>query len=142
MNAELIDKMLYEYEDEEEVIEALDLIEDEETLYEFALHYNWDDGFLIPSKIIENKFCSLSIAMLLFYGGDGFSFFSELDAVDIDEFEEWEKEWYEFENKLYHKILDGEFQIKNTSYKIPLNKVHKYKLKKSGINDIFLNDIV
>ena len=129
INTELFDKMLYEYEEEEEIIKALDLIEDEETLYEYALHYNWDDGFSIPSKIIENRYCSLSIAMLLFYNGDGLSFFLEMETINFDDLEEWEKEWY------------GS-QIKNSSYVIPLNRVQKYKLKKSGINDIFLNDIV
>ena len=46
-------------------------IDDEETLFVYAYNYNWDNGFDIPISILENKNCSLSIALMLFISSDG-----------------------------------------------------------------------
>ena len=54
MNKELIERLLYK-EEKNEVLKVIDEIKDEITLFVFAYNYNWDNGFEIPSKILENK---------------------------------------------------------------------------------------
>lgn len=42
------------------------IIKNEGNLIEFLYSYNWDDGFKIPYKILDEKECTLQVA-LLFY---------------------------------------------------------------------------
>ena len=55
-------------------IKKISKIQDNEILYVYAYNYNWDDGFEIPQKILSNKECELSTALVLFYSADGYSY--------------------------------------------------------------------
>ena len=132
MDSDLVKKFLYEY-DTDRVLEEIDKIEDEETLYDYISQYDWDDGFEIPYKVLRHKCCTLSIALMMFYDGEGYLLFD-------DELEHGSEE-YKFARKLNDMIISGTFRKGNTKYNIPLSKVQKYKYRKSGAAEIFLNDI-
>lgn len=133
MNNDLIDKLLYDCEDRNEVLKEIDNITDEETLYSYVSQYNWDDGFIIPSKIIDHKCMSLSIALMLFYDAEGNLLFT--DEIDHS------TPQYEFVSKLYNRILNGTYKVGLTKYEIPLTKIEIFKYLKQGVNSIFLTNI-
>lgn len=136
VNHELIEKMLYEIEDEEELFRALEQISDEETLLEYAQNYNWDDGFEIPEQILKHACCSLAVALQLFYDGEGIVFlYQEDDWADMPE------EWQDFIIPLYQQIVNHDFAAGDCNFEIPLSKVETYRLKKLGCNEIFITDI-
>ena len=57
--------------DIDETKKAIFQIQDQEILYMYTYNYNWDNGFVIPQIILDNKKCDLSIALLIFYRVDG-----------------------------------------------------------------------
>ena len=118
-------------------LEFAEICNDEEDLYLFAYNYNWGDGFSIPSAIINNFNCTLNIALMIFYAGDGYSYLLEKpkDAKS--------KEWFEFITDLYAKIKNNKFKIGKAAFTVPLTKVQIFKLKKtlSDEEQVFINDI-
>lgn len=127
MNKEMekrIQQMLYRMT-KEEVLEVLDNMETSEMLYVYAYNYNWDDGFEIPEKIINQKYCDLSTALMIFYRSDGLRYLQEKDSK-MEGFENWIK----FVENLYLKIIHNTYQRSNIKFEPPLNKVQMYRLNK------------
>lgn len=118
-------------EDEKEMIKSQNeilKIKDSLFLHIIAGNYNWDDGFEIPSVIINNQFCDLGTALMIFHlaGGEVL-----LDLkLNRGVFGEWE----EFVYVLYDMILNDRFKYKNISYPPELSKVQLYKIKKKNPN--------
>lgn len=139
MDSELLDKLLYEIEDTEAILKGISKLDDEEMLFAYCCEYNWDDGFEIPQAILEHKKCTLAIALLLFYEGDGLSYlFSKDEADDVEDSDE---DWYAFIENLYNQIKDGRYHLGEVHYENPLTKVEKYKINKIGVPAIFIEDI-
>ncbi len=95
--------------------------------------YNWDNGFHVPKMVIESKNCELATAMRTFYLSDGYSYL--LNNIHEN------TERFKFISCLFERILTGHFSKGGLSFKIPLTKTQKYKLKKSNVPDVFLIDI-
>lgn len=119
----------------EEVLDVLDNMETSEMLYVYAYNYNWDDGFEIPEKIINQKYCDLSTALMIFYRSDGLRYLQEKDSK-MEGFENWIK----FVENLYLKIIHNTYQRSNIKFEPPLNKVQMYRLNKllKGPERIFI----
>lgn len=137
MNKEMekrIQQMLYRMT-KEEVLDVLDNMETSEMLYVYAYNYNWDDGFEIPEKIINQKYCDLSTALMIFYRSDGLRYLQEKDSK-MEGFENWIK----FVENLYLKIIHNTYQRSNIKFEPPLNKVQMYRLNKllKGPERIFI----
>lgn len=97
--------------------------------------YNWDDGFEIPQKIIDDKNCDLALALEVFYLADGTCYLDDPQCnpgLDI---------WKRFIAELYGRIVAGEFKKTEIAYKIPLSKVAIYKFRKKQIPEVFLTDL-
>lgn len=97
--------------------------------------YNWDDGFKIPRKLLNNPDCDLALALEIFYLADGFAYLDGLVE------ETWRVEWKQFVCSLYNDILDGKYIKGARRYEIPLTKVQKYKFRKKQIPEVFLTDL-
>ena len=96
---------------------------------------NWDNGFEIPKEILADPRCDLALALEIFYLSDGYAYLEDLEkTTDL-------KEWNSFITALYDDISNNKFPKTGKSFKIPLSKVQKYKLKKKGISKIFLIDL-
>lgn len=110
---------------------------DEEALYLFAYNYNWGDGFSIPTAIINNSNCTLNLALMIFYAGDGYSYLLEKPE------ESESKEWFKFITDLYMRIKGNTFKIGKVAFNVPLTKVQVFKLKKQLAENeqIFTNQI-
>ena len=98
--------------------------------------YNWDDGFSLPQRILENQNCDLTLALKIFYLGDGYDYLQIMGHVDPSD------DWLQFVGRLYSEIIENKYKcIPLHHYSIPLTKVQKYKLKKQGIPSILWMDI-
>lgn len=97
--------------------------------------YNWDDGFDFPKELLKTPDCDLALALEIFYLADGYYYLIVKSRSTSF------KEWKLFVEKLYADILDGKFIQTASTFKNPLTKVQRYKLKKQQIPDIFLIDL-
>ena len=107
-----------------QAVNFINSINDEETLFLYAYNYNWDNGFDIPSAILKNKTCSLSIALTLFFASDGLLYLQDKDSADGT------KTWIAFIGSLYKRILNGEYTPGKTGFTPNLTKVQEFKLRK------------
>lgn len=124
----LLKDLLYE-EDPNVSLQTLKNVVDSEFLHAYATNYNWDNGLLIPKTIIENPYCDLGTALLIFYNADGYTY---LQNTEVNESES--NEWIEFLSMLFGRIKEGSFRCTSIPYNPPLTKVQKYKLKKESPN--------
>ena len=105
-------------------MKSLKSLKSEVELKNFLEEYNWDDGFTIPAKILENEYCTLQIALRVFWLADGYSYLLERENASND------TKWITFMNNLYNNILEGRYYSGKTSFDPELNKVQLYKFKK------------
>ena len=110
--------------------------EDPETMYQFVNNYNWDDGFDAPQVILDNKHCTLEVALQIFYDADGYSYL-------VDKDESSNEQWRAFITEVYNRIVEGKFSQGNLGFKVPLTKVQIYKLSKtlSDAEQVFIRDL-
>lgn len=110
--------------------------------------YDWSKGGSFPGKVLKNDLCDLALALKIFYLLDGYSFLSGTLHNDssgntsskISGNKATGKQTA-FIEKLYTDILKGRYNKGSGTFKNPLTKVQKYKLRKLDIPDIFLEDI-
>lgn len=108
-------------------------------LKQILMEYNWDDGFEVPQKILNDLNCDLALVLELFYQGDGYAYFEKISqGLPADE---RQTEWYSFISRLYEEILREKYPQTEQHFEIPLSKVQRYKLRKSKIPEVFLTDI-
>ena len=111
--------------DTDEIKRIISQTEEQEILYVYAYNYNWDNGFDIPQRVLDNEKCDLSIALLIFYRADGLSYLvDKSDNVNLPQ-------WSSFIKRLYDSILMGKYQRGKIEFKVSLSKVQLYKLKKA-----------
>ena len=110
---------------------------DSQNLHQFAIDYNWDDGFDIPRKIIKKECCELGTALMIFYLADGIRYLENKEEAE----KSCLKEWLVFIEDLYTRIVNGEYKDGDILFEPPLSKVQKYKLEKvlSNKERVFVN---
>ena len=131
-----LEKLLYKT-DKSCVISQLANINNSLLLHYFAANYNWNNGFDIPTVILENENCDLGTGLLMFYFADGYRMLENPDEFSSSSL----KEWKSFLNKIYNKLINFEFKYQNISFNPELTKIQKYKLKNNhpDIPDILIN---
>ena len=123
--------------DNDALIRAIYQIEDPEILYIYAYNYNWDNGFEIPQKVLDNEKCDLSTALLIFHRADGLLYLEDKsDKAGLPQ-------WTSFIKRLYEAILTGKYKKGEIEFKVPLSKVQLFKLKKiiTAEENIFIENI-
>ncbi len=108
-----------------QAVKFVESLGDEESLFMYASEYNWDNGFDIPKAILQNKHCSLSVALLVFHSADGVLYLEDKGSA------EGTRSWLSFVKDLYKRILKGDFPKGKMSFEPQLSRVQAYKLKKS-----------
>lgn len=121
----LLEQLLYKI-DKEEVLSQLKNIDNSLLLHYFAANYNWNNGFDVPSVIVENEACDLGTGLLMFHNADGYRLLENSDEVSSSSLVEWK----DFLSKVFNKITKLEFKTQNISFDPELSKIQKYKLKK------------
>ena len=97
--------------------------------------YNWDDGFDVPMKLLNDPNCDLALALEIFYLADGYAYLDNPMAGSNLQ------GWNTFIIGLYDKILDGKYVRTQFGFEIPLNNMQKYKLRKKQVPEVFLTDL-
>jgi len=108
-----------------QAVKFVEGLEDEESLFVYASEYNWDNGFDVPQAILQNKNCSLNVALLVFHSADGVLYLEDKSSA------EGTRRWLSFVSSLYKRILKGEFPKGNMPFDPQLSRVQAYKLKKN-----------
>ena len=124
MNKSVIIEHLYN-DTNTKAVKFVESLEDEESLFIYASGYNWDNGFDVPQAILQNKNCTLSIALLLFYSADGLLYLEDKES------NEGTRLWISFISNLYKQILKGDFSKGSIPFDPQLSRVQAYKLKKN-----------
>ena len=107
-----------------QAVKFVEGLEDEESLFVYASEYNWDNGFDVPQAILQNKNCSLNVALLVFHSADGILYLEDKSSA------EGTRRWLSFVSGLYKRILKGEFPKGKMPFDPQLSRVQAYKLKK------------
>ena len=133
---EVIEKLLYS-SDSDETKKVLKNCEDNKFLFVYMYNYNWDNGFEIPEVVMNNSDCDLSTALLMFYRADGIAYLENKNSkISLEK-------WKDFSDKLYSKIICGEYSESDIKFKAPLSKIQLLKLRKglSDIEEIFIREV-
>ncbi|KXT78286.1 hypothetical protein STRDD11_02446 [Streptococcus sp. DD11] len=110
-----------------ETFEIIRTISNEDELFVLLDNYNWDNGFEVPTEILNNPHCTLSTALLAFYRADGFRYLSEGDSIFKNRLT---KDWEIFLKSVLRRILNKEFPLGDITFNPELTKIQKFKLKK------------
>lgn len=114
--------------DKDYVISQLMNIDNPLLLHYFAANYNWDNGFEIPTVILDNETCDLGTGLLMFHYADGYRLLESSGEISSSSLEDWKV----FVIKIYNKLLSLDFKSKDISFDPELTKIQKYKLKKNN----------
>ncbi len=109
---------------------------DSAELHEFALAYNWDDGFAVPQAIADHPDCELATALALFWRSEAIEWLNTAKQP-----EPWQTPWYQFSTMLIQRILRGHYQRGSLSFNPELTRVQSYKLVKAGVPALFLEAV-
>ena len=96
-----------------------------------AEEHNWDDGFEVPTLILQNPNCDLATALMLFWLADGYSFFFHPEMVASHPVQS------AFLNPLFERLRSRDFRETNNHYEPGMNAVQEHKMKKMNIEPIF-----
>ena len=124
-----LEELLYNT-DKDYVVSQIMNIDNPLLLHYFSANYNWNNGFEIPTVILDNEFCDLGTGLLMFHYADGYRLLESPDELSGSSLEEWKV----FLRKIYNKLLSFDFKSKNISFDPELTKIQKYKLKKNNPN--------
>ncbi|APM37846.1 DUF4274 domain-containing protein [Clostridium kluyveri] len=128
------------YEENPDIIESqIERIDNSISLHIFAGNYNWNNGFKIPNNIINNEYCDLGTALMLFYSADGYRMLEDEQGFASSNLDKWK----EFLTTLYNRIINKQFKQQNIAFTPPLTKIQIFKLKKKSadISSIFLENL-
>ena len=133
-NVDLLSDLLYE-ESTDKLIDFIRQTKDSMVLHTIAFNYNWDDGFDVPRSIVENEFCDLGTALMIFSDADGYSFLIEGNNSLFSD------EQLKFISDLKLKIEKRDFQNSSFLYVPELSRIMLFKIKKNcpDLDTIFIN---
>jgi Domain of unknown function (DUF4274) len=128
MDYQLILEELLNKTDLKEQVSILKKIDNPLLLHYFIENYNWDNGLDIPNIIIDHKECDFGTGLYLFYHADGLRLLQNPDEVVTSPL----KQWREFLEKLYYKLIIKDFIKKEISYDPALTKIQILRIKKAN----------
>lgn len=122
-----LEELLYN-KDKDYVASQIMNIDNPLLLHYFSANYNWNNGFEIPTVILDNETCDLGTGLLMFHYADGYRLLESSDEISSSSLEEWKN----FLRKTYNKLLNLDFKSQTISFDPELTKIQKYKLKKNN----------
>ncbi len=108
-----------------EKLSEVENIGDSDLLHLIMYNYNWDDGFEIPKLVLENQFCEMCTALMIFYSAGGEEFLADKQLISTNK-----NDRLKFLSELYNSIIANKFTRGDIYFEPPLTKVELYKLKK------------
>ena len=128
-----VHRIVDELEDASQRCEAVGQLESTEELLELARYYNWDDGLAVPRAIIDHPGCDRGLALHLFQLAEGIVWLTS------DEDWKYQEEWAGFCRELADRVQIGHYPSLTIPFESELSKVQRFKAKKDGVPDIFLD---
>jgi hypothetical protein len=110
-------------EDRSDALAAIARMDSPAELHAVMLEYDWDDGFGVPSAVLEHPRCERGTASLIYYDAQGP--WSELDGVS--------EEHGALLQRAKDRLLSGELSEQTIAYDPGLGRVELYKLRKAGV---------
>lgn len=136
---EHIEYLLWQEDDPQRQREGILRLDSAEALQVLVEHYNWDDGFEIPTLIANHSKCDLAVALQMYW-------LAESDYALADRPEERkrnpESAWAIFGAMLTERLVNGYYRRGTASYEVDLMPVHFYKLRKRGFPEVLLTHVV
>jgi len=143
-----LENLLYEEEDTDALLRAIESIDDVDVLFVYAYHYNWDDGFNVPQQILQNPYCDLSTALLIFDLADGDKkMWNEIvwgegsitgDSIHFAEHKE-------FMLNLYTDLMDEKFKEPSIDYSLCSNcseaRINWIREKRPNVPEVFIEGV-
>ncbi|MEI3605171.1 DUF4274 domain-containing protein [Pseudogracilibacillus sp. SE30717A] len=131
-----LEQLLYNT-DKDYVVSKLKNTDNSLLLHYYAAYYNWNNGFEIPTVILDNETCDLGTGLLMFHYADGYRLLESSDEISSSSLDEWKV----FLRKIYNKLLSLDFKSQNISFDPELTKIQKYKLKKNNpdLSDVLIS---
>lgn len=114
-------------------------ITDTKELFTLAYHYNWDDGFELPTTILQNRHCDISTALMIFHLADGYTALSKNFQFDSSDYEVW----IDFLINTKNMIVNGDFKKGEIMFEPPYTEIQIEELRKNcpEFSDILLAKI-
>ncbi len=75
-------------------------------LHEYAVHYNWDEGFDIPRWIVNNEICDRGTALMLYWKA-GPRYFCQFSSREEVPSMGWDRQLYDLLLEIEQKYLHG-----------------------------------
>lgn len=123
-----LEELLYNT-DKDYVVSQIMNIDNPLLLHYFCANYNLNNGFEIPTVVLDNETCDLGTGLLMFHYADGHHLLeSSEDVMSSSSLEEWKV----FLRKICDKLLSFDFKSQNISFDPEITKIKKYKLKKNN----------
>jgi hypothetical protein len=107
---------------------AIDAMEAAEELHAAMQAYNWDDGFAVPTAVLEHPACERATALLMYYEAQG-------PWTDV---RGAAPEHGAFIQRVVARLLSGRMPEMTVSYDPALSAVEVYKLRKAGVPEELL----
>ena len=130
-----MEQYLYELLYETEIPDRINIIKkctDSKLLHMVIANYNWDDGTELPKTIVNNQYCDIGTALLVFELYEGYSYL--LNKCDFSENDR------SFLLYLKDRIEHKDFVYQSIQYIPELTRTQKYIIKKAcpDISDTFI----
>lgn len=130
-----INRLIYE-ESASEILAAVGCMEDATQLFAIASHYNWDDGFAVPTAIANHPKCDLATALTLFWDAES------AECYGIERPTERRKaEWFDYCQLLTTRIVGGYYSVGINAFE-GFDGVQRYTLEKRGLPAVLLDPVV
>ncbi len=133
-------KLINNIQNEEDLQVCVKVVTDSNNpffLQEYAITYNWDDGFEVPIAIADNINCDLGTALTLFWLAEGMCFFN--GEVERNEYN---NDWANFCEMLIERLTLDKYDLGPVSFKPEINKVTAYKYEKNGVPPVLYKEVM
>ncbi len=115
-------------EDIENIKEEIRKIDEPLILHTIAGNYNWNDGYEIPEEIVNNDYCDLGTALLIFFDADGYTLLGAEEVLNPPTV------WVKFLMRLYNRIANKNFRYTSIAYLPPIPKALENKIRMNNPN--------
>ena len=132
-----IDRICYEILERSLKVEIVASIDNVDELYLLLDHYNWDDGFEIPTAIANHPLCELAIAIRLYWLAEADYWFDTEVEPDV-----YNQDHFDFSKLISDRLIDNHYKPGELSHDEGFGRVAVHKFKTSGFPEILYQPVV
>lgn len=134
--AEKIKKLCYESISINEKIDLIESMKKPEELYILLDHYNWDDGFEVPTAVALHENTDLAVAIKLYWLASADDWHNSKVKPDIHN-----QQHHDFCKRISHNIISGKYKVGKIAHDENFSRVQIYKFQKQNLPEIFYTPV-